>query len=217
MSQHTRRHPDRLRNATGTIRILTGATTLIALGVAYALAIRAGQGSPFDYFGYFTNLTSLATSGIVITAGVYAFRGNCAPLPLVFARGVSTACMIVVGVVYNALVPGTGAAPPWVNAWLHIALPMIVTLDWLISRDRRPLPLTRLWIVLPYPLLWLTVVLIRGATDGWVPYGFLLPATGPLSITLHGVGLLAALISAGALVWGASHLPTILHYGSISA
>lgn len=188
-----------------------GATTLIALGVAYALAIRAGQGSPFDYFGYFTNLTSLATSGILITAGAFALRGSRAPLPLVFARGIATACMIVVGVVYNTLVPGTGAAPPWVNALLHTVLPVYVTLDWILTRDRRPLPWNRLWIVLPYPLTWLVVVLIRGATDGWVPYGFLLPATGTLSIALHGVGLLAALVASGALVWWASHFPKILH------
>ena len=32
--------------------------------------------------------------------------------------------------------------------------------------------------MLIYPLVWTVVVLIRGATDGWVPYPFLNPSQG---------------------------------------
>ncbi|MGY4856352.1 Pr6Pr family membrane protein [Cryobacterium sp. AP23] len=66
--------------------------------------------------------------------------------------------------------------------------------------DRPRLPWRRLWLLLPYPALWLIAVLIRGATDGWVPYGFLLPEHGWATLTVHIVGLLAAIIAAGALV-----------------
>ncbi|MCM0640630.1 hypothetical protein [Cellulomonas wangsupingiae] len=62
----------------------------------------------------------------------------------------------------------------------------------------------RLRWVLPSPLLWLAVVLARGATDGWVPYGFLLPAHGSGSLAVHVVALLGAHVAAGALVWAAS-------------
>lgn len=113
---------------------------------------------------------------------------------------------IVVGVVYNLLVPGTGTAPAWVSAILHLVFPALVVADWVFAPDRLPLPWRRLWIVVPYPLLWLTVVLLRGATDGWVPYGFLLPENGALSVSAHIMGLLVALLAAGALVWAASRL-----------
>jgi hypothetical protein len=45
------------------------------------------------------------------------------------------------------------------------------------------------------------VVLVRGVTDGWVPYGFLLPERGLPSLLAHVVGLLATLLCAGAAVW----------------
>lgn len=62
-------------------------------------------------------------------------------------------------------------------------------------------------MVFPYPVVWLVVVLIRGAVDGWVPYGFLLPERGASSFVAHVVGLLIALTAAGVLVWGMSRIP----------
>ncbi|CAM3313203.1 Pr6Pr family membrane protein [Occultella aeris] len=109
-----------------------------------------------------------------------------------------------VAVIYNTLIPGTGSAPPVVSTILHLAFPLAITLDWLLVGDRGPLAWRRLWLVLPYPLLWLLVVLVRGVTDGWVPYGFLLPDRGLASLGLHVVALLGTLLAAGALVWAAS-------------
>jgi len=45
---------------------------------------------------------------------------------------------------------------------------------------------------------------VRGATDGWVPYGFLLPERGLASLVLHIVGILALLLVAAAGVWALS-------------
>jgi hypothetical protein len=72
--------------------------------------------------------------------------------------------------------------------------------------DRHPLRWRLLWIVLAYPAIWLLVVLARGATDGWVPYGFLLPENGASSLILHIVALLCAVMIAGVLVWWGSRL-----------
>jgi hypothetical protein len=107
-------------------------------------------------------------------------------------------------VVYNALVPGTGSAPVWVSVVLHVVFPALVLIDIVFSPDRPRLAWTQLWWVLPYPLVWITVVLLRGATDGWVPYGFLLPGRGLLSLALHVVGILMLLILAAAAVWALS-------------
>jgi hypothetical protein len=114
--------------------------------------------------------------------------------------------LLVVVVVYNVLVPGTGSAPPWVSVILHIAFPIGVALDWALVGDRPSLPWRQIRLVLPYALVWVVVVLLRGATDGWVPYGFLLPARGLLVLTAHVIGLLCALLAAGALVWTGSNL-----------
>ncbi|MEC5184874.1 hypothetical protein RCH12_002344 [Cryobacterium sp. MP_3.1] len=170
----------------------------------YAVRISVGDGNPFDYFGYFTNQTSLLASLILIATGVLVVLGRSVPPALTLMRGIITAYLLVVAVIYNLLVPGTGSAPPWVSALLHVVFPLLVALDWLLVGDRPRLPWRRLWMLLPYPVLWLTTVLIRGVTDGWVPYGFLLPERGIASLLVHVVGLLAAIIAAGALVWAAS-------------
>lgn len=184
-------------------RIIVGALTICVLGYAYIVGGAADGFNPFDYFGYFTNLTSLLTALLMIATGLHPLSGRAVPAWLVAARAVATACMLIVAVVYNVLVPGTGTAPPVVSAALHIVLPAVVLLDWLLIGDRPPLPWRRVWLVIPYPALWLAVVLVRGATDGWVPYGFLLPEHGAISVGLHLVGLFGALLTSGAFVWAA--------------
>ncbi|MCD2441814.1 Pr6Pr family membrane protein [Agromyces sp. SYSU K20354] len=188
------------------VRMVEGVLCIAVLALAYGLRVAAGDSNLFDYFGYFTNQTSLLASVALIATGMFAILGRHVPGWLSTQRGIATACLLVVAVVYNVLVPGAGSAPPWVSVILHVVFPIAVTLDWALVGDRPPLSWRRLWVVLPYPLLWVGVVLARGATDGWVPYGFLLPERGLLSLTAHVVGLLGALLAAGALVWAASRL-----------
>lgn len=194
----------RVRAPFAVLRIAVGVGIIGLLGVTFAGRVEVGDGNPFDFFGYFTNQTSLITSLLLIATGVLSVSGRPAPQWLIVLRAIATSCMIIVGVIYNTLVPGTGSAPPWVSAILHLAFPTYVVLDWLLIGDRRPLPWRGLWLVLPYPLLWMLVVLVRGSTDGWVPYGFLLPERGVAPLALHVVGLLLALIAAATLVWWAS-------------
>lgn len=170
----------------------------------YGIGIPRQGASVLDYFGYFTNLTSLLTAIVMVSAGVLALGHRAAPGWLDTARATSAASMIVVALVYNLVVPGTGSAPVWVSMTLHVALPLFVLVDWIVVPDRRPQPWRTLWVVLPYPLLWLVVVLIRGRTDGWVPYGFLLPERGPLALTRTVAALLVALLASAVLVWGLS-------------
>ena len=188
-----------------------GALTIGILAYAYALRIAAGDSNPFDYFGYFTNQTTLFTGVVLILAGVTNLRGRPLRGGLVLLRAMAATYLVVVGVIYNVLVPGTGSAPPWVSAALHIALPILVLADWILAPDRRPLAWRMIWVVLPYPVLWLTVVLLRGVTDGWVPYGFLLPERGIASLWLHIVGLLCAMLAAAALVWSLSRTRTVVY------
>lgn len=195
--------------AWGIGRIVVGASIIVVLAYGYVLRIGAGDTNPFDYFGYFTNQTSLIAALILTATGAFAVVGRPAPAALALARGIATAYLLVVAVVYNVLVPGTGSAPPWLSAVLHAVFPLLYALDWLLGGDRAPLPWRRLWLVLPYPAVWLAVVLVRGVTDGWVPYGFLLPERGPLSLILHIAGLLAAVVAAGVLAWAASRVRAV--------
>ena len=189
------------------IRILVGISVIGILIYTYVIGIPAQGANPFDYFGYFTNLTSLLTSLALIATGVTAIGRGAAPEWLHALRGVTVSCMIIVALIYNLVVPGTGSAPPWVSVTLHAVFPLALALDWLLIPDRPTLPWSRLWMVLPYPLLWLAVTLLRGATDGWVPYGFLLPERGLMALTTTVLALMIALLAAGSLVWLGSRLP----------
>ena len=201
------RLPSSATRSVAAIRVSVGVCVALIVGYAYIEGFGHGRVNPFDYFGYFTNLTSLLTGGILIATGIRALRGLPASTRLATARAAATACMVVVAVIYNGLVPGTASAPPWVSAALHVVLPCYAVLDWLLVGDRQALPWRRIWVVLPYPSLWLSVVLVRGATDGWVPYGFLLPEHGAPSLALHLGALILVLLAAGTAVWGASRFP----------
>lgn len=192
------------RRGVSLARVLIGASVIAVIGYTYGLSVAAGEANPFNYFGYFTNQTSTLMALILIGTGVVGLCGRRSPAWLTLARAVATSCMVIVGVIYNVLVPGTGSAPLWVSVILHILFPAYVLLDWFLVGDRPALSWRQLWLVAPFPLLWLAVVLLRGSTDGWVPYGFLLPENGPVSLVLHVAGLLGALGAAGALVWGGS-------------
>jgi hypothetical protein len=185
----------------GVGRVAAGVLVGAVLGYAYALRFAVRDGNPFNFFGYFTNQTSLFASGVLIALGALAIAGRRVPDWLSLLRGIATAYLLVVAVIYNVLVPGTGSAPAWVSLMLHVIFPILVALDWLLVGDRPRLRWRHLWLLLPYPVVWLVIVLIRGVTDGWVPYGFLLPERGLVSLLLHIVGLLVAIVVAGIVVW----------------
>lgn len=198
------------RSFVGTGRLLLGLVVLGVLTYTFGLLSATRGISLIDYFGFFTNLTSLLTALVLVATGAATLtrRGAPLPLPLTLARAIATACMMLVAVIYNVLVPGTGAAPAWVSAVLHVALPALLLLDWIVIRDHPGIRWRHLWWLLPYPTAWLGVVLIRGVTDGWVPYGFLLPERGWPSILLTSLGLLLALAAAGAVVWAVRRSPS---------
>lgn len=182
----------------------------IVIGIVlstYAGRVAVGDGNPFDFFGYFTNQTNTLAAVILFASGYRMLRRRPQPAWLSTLRALAAAYLTVVAVIYNGLVPGTGTAPAWVSAILHIWFPAFVVLDWLFVGDRIALRWSALWIVLPYPLLWLGVVLARGATDGWVPYGFLLPERGVISLLVHVAALIVTLLAAAAAIWAASRLP----------
>ncbi|MFF8817981.1 Pr6Pr family membrane protein [Leucobacter sp. NPDC015123] len=195
------------RPAVSWARLLFGAVLLAVLGYTYVLGVPSDGPNPFNFFGYFTNLTNLITGLTFIVTGALGRRGAVLPPTLHLLRGAAVAYMLVVGVIYNTLIPGTGTAPPWVSLLLHAIAPAVVLLDWLFVGDRHRLPWRSLWVIFPYPVIWLAVVLVRGVTDGWVPYGFLLPSHGAAYVLAHIAGLLLALTLAGALVWLCARTP----------
>lgn len=164
------------------------------------------QINPFNFFGYFTIQSNLV---IAVVYGLTAARPrDDARGWLTLARACATSYLIVVGIVYALLLAPLGAAGgvplPWANVILHILVPIYAVVDWLLIGDRTRISFRRLWVAAVYPVLWCAVVLVRGATDGWVPYPFLDPANGYPSVLLYVVVIAVVVVAVASLVFWAS-------------
>ena len=191
----------------------------LAIAVAIAVAVLATfietasrtTINPFNFFGYFTLQSNLIGCVVLVFAAAAALRPGRSAALILLARACATTYLVVVGIVYAVLLAPLGAAGgvplPWANTILHIVVPLYFAADWVLAPDRRRLHWNNFWVLLVYPLVWCIVVLVRGATDGWVPYPFLDPATGYGSVAFF-VALITVVVSAiGLAVWGVSRLP----------
>lgn len=190
------------------------ALIVFAVVVSYAVsaATRGALPNPFNFFGFFTIQSNLLSIVVLTGAAVALLRGRELPEWFHLLRGCVTAYIAIVGVVYAILLAPLGAAGgvevPVSNAILHMVTPLYLPLDWMLFRDRPALPWRTLWLVIAYPLVWVAVVLFRGATDGWVPYPFLNPSIGYPTVALYCLVILLVGLGFGALAWWASRLRT---------
>jgi hypothetical protein len=164
--------------------------------------------NPFNFFGFFTMQSNILTAVVLLAAALATFTGRAQSPRLVLARACVTTYIVIVGIVYNTLLAGLegGISLGWANWVLHVALPIYAALDWILFGDHPPAPWKRFWLVLVYPLGWIAVVLIRGATDGWVPYPFLDPALGYGVVALYCGGISVAVLVVGGAVWALSRV-----------
>lgn len=184
---------------------LAGGTAIVATFLDTASRVPI---NPFNFFGFFTMQSNILTVVMLLITAFFGFAGKRQPASWLLFRACVTTYIIVVGIVYNTLLAGLegGITLDWANTVLHVAIPAYVALDWIIVADRRALRWSRLWVVAIYPVAWIIVVLVRGATDGWVPYPFLDPAIGYGAVTVYCIGIAAATIGVGALVWWLSRV-----------
>ena len=164
---------------TAALRLVVAALVVAAI-VATLAAVWPVR--PLDFFGYFTVQGNAIGAAVAVVGAVRLLRGTAPTTAWVVVRWCTATYLVVVGVVFWALLAplnATGGIPvPWANIVLHALMPLAAFIDLLLAPDRLRPPLRLLPVVLIYPLIWTAVVLVRGATDGWVPYPFLSPAQG---------------------------------------
>jgi hypothetical protein len=91
---------------------------------------------------------------------------------------------------------------PWANEVLHVAMPLVLALDWFVfrlaDRGRPALPWRAILVALIFPVVWLAVTYIRGALTGWYPYPFLEPSAGPAVVGgyIGGIAVFVVLVAA---------------------
>lgn len=198
---------------TAALRLVVAALVVAAI-VATILAV--GSVVPVNFFGFFTVQSNVIGAVVAVVGGIRLLRGTPPTIAWVAVRWCTGTYLVLVGVVYWALLAPLGAAGgvplPWANLVLHALTPVAALLDLLLAPDRLRPPARLLPVVLIYPLVWTGVVLLRGATDGWVPYPFLDPAQG-YDVVAGWVALVAgAFAGAAALLRLALRpAPAVLH------
>ncbi len=173
------------------IRVLGAAAVTTALIATTFAAVSDGVFVLWNFFGFFTIQSNVI--GIVVLLIAVRYTGRDRPRWVELARACATVYLVIVGIVYWTLLVGVDVqiAYPWANLVLHAMSSVLLLADWLIEGPREPLPWRFTWVVLIYPAVWLAVVVVRGATDGWVPYPFLDPDKGYASVAVVGLGIAA--------------------------
>ncbi|HJA03514.1 MAG TPA: Pr6Pr family membrane protein [Candidatus Microbacterium stercoravium] len=184
---------------------------IAALAIAYALVhqfahdlsyVRVAD-EPFashvgtfagNFFSYFTNESNIFAALYLAAACTWglthARRGSVQPRALAAFQVLAACCMLLTGVVYNVLLRGDdtsgGVAPfvEWTNELMHVAAPLVLLADVLISPRARRIPWRVAFVPLGYAIVYVAYTLLRapfitspvGGAPVWYPYPFFNPA-----------------------------------------
>ncbi|MFN3707453.1 Pr6Pr family membrane protein [Microcella sp.] len=196
------------------IRFALAGLTVAAVIATYLDAAERGPVNPLNFFGFFTIQSNILISVVWLWAAVRVLQGRRPSAGRTLLRAITTTFIVIVGIMFVTLLAPLGAEGGvpvgWANTVMHYVTPIAGALDWLLASDRVRLALRRLGWVLVYPTVWVTVVLVRGATDGWVPYPFLNPSTGYDSVFFFVGMIVLAFITTGAAIFLLSRVPAVL-------
>jgi hypothetical protein len=194
----------------GLLRLVAGLAILAAIIGQFDYTAGRATINPFNFFGYFTIQSNIITMVAFLGSAYFILSRKKQPSWVIYLRAIATTIIVIVGLVYNTLLVGASLAGSFDLKWssdiLHVIIPIYALVDWVLFADRKKLPYNKLWIVLVYPIVWLIVILIRGATDGWVPYPFLNPNTGYGSVALYCIAISAFTVVFGLAVFALSRV-----------
>lgn len=137
---------------------------LVLSAEIYLVVVLGDRFQPANHYSFFTILSNLFAA-VVMLLGV--FRPVSAQI-----RGAAVVYMATTGLVYSFLLQGIDVQTPAYANWvLHIIVPVLVVVEWLLAPERT----RRWWTWLAFPLAYLVYSLVRGSIVGWYPYPFLDP------------------------------------------
>jgi hypothetical protein len=198
-----------VRPLVNSLRLIAVIAIVAAIVGQWIPSSRTPEYSFWNFFGYFTiqsNIIVAVAFGATLVMAARGRRSSSAGLSAF--RGAATVYIATTGIVYNTLLTGAAVSNTvaWSNDILHKWIPLYAVIDWLLFSDRARLAMRHVWWFLIYPAVWLVVVLVRGATDGWVPYPFLNPDLGYGAVALYCVGVAVFIGLMGVLAVGMSRL-----------
>jgi hypothetical protein len=145
--------------------------TALLILAAVTTQLLTNRQTPVNFFSYFTVLSNLLVSVVYIATVFNLLDKN----TLNKARGAATLYIVITGLGFSILLGGNNSEfLVWTNTLLHFIVPMVVSIDWLVTPSAKISYKESLgWIVLL--VLYLAYSMIRGYATSWYPYGFLDP------------------------------------------
>ena len=128
------------------------------------------------FFSFFT-IQSNIIGAVILLYGGLVIPAKTRVWDLI--RGGATIYLMLTGVIYNLLLVDISeelqTTIPWVNHVLHIVMPLVMVIDFLLIPlvHRLQFRQTIVWSL--YPLAYFAYSLIRGPIVDWYPYPFLDP------------------------------------------
>jgi hypothetical protein len=192
------------------LRLVAAVAGLAAVGTQLSTALR-NDFVFWNFFGYFTNQSNILAAAVFLGTVVIMAGHRRAGRRWDLLRAAATVYIATTGVVYNTLLLDVGQAVgvSWSNDVVHRWVPLYAVLDWALFSDRSRLLFRDVWVFLVYPAVWLVVVVVRGATDGWVPYPFLDPRSGYGVVALYCLGVAVFIGLMGLIVVALSRLRVV--------
>ncbi len=201
--------------------LLTFVVAVFALVLQLVLVIRGGrvldEVSPPDtaervrrYFCYFTIQSNIAVAWVtyLLARGLETDSRFFRVLRLDAVLGIA-----VTGVVHFVLLRpllDLHGADYWVDKLLHMAVPALAVVGWLVFGPRGWLSRADVLPALVWPVAWLVVILAMGPVfDDWYPYPFIDVAEHGLgTVLLNSLGITVLFLAiAYGLVWADRRLP----------
>lgn len=215
-----------MRLAVAVARLAVALLTVVAIAVQLQRSIEVwtAQGASdiavklVNFFSFFTVQSNLIAAASLAIGGVLLVRGRVAdPRWYAVVRVCATTYIATTGVVFNLLLRGyelpQGETVLWTSEVMHVAIPLVVVLDYLFAPGRRRVGFGVIGIVVAYPIVWAIYTMVRGpfVTDAvtgatsWYPYPFLNPntaANGYVTVALYIVviAVIIGAVGAGAIV-----------------
>jgi hypothetical protein len=190
-----------MTTAIRTWRVLGAALIVVALVANVIGHVQQGDFVFWNTLGYFSQQSNIFAALLLLIAA--RSTGSARPLWLEYARASVTTYLVIVTVVFWTLLGGFEAGDPyrWSTLTMHGISCAILVADWLLEGPRQEQPLRRAWVVFPYALAWIAVALVRGATDGWIPYPFMDPKDGYLPVAIVVGGIVVVGLAIGAVLF----------------
>jgi hypothetical protein len=154
------------------------------------------------FFSYFTTQANLLVIATSLSLTVRADRDGSGWR---VARLDALAGITITGLVHWFLLHPLDDFHGWLwasDTLVHIIVPALVVLGWLVFGPRRRISLRVVLAGLIWPVIWLIYTFVVGRITGWYPYFFLdLGRTSPAVVALYCVAILILLLVVSCLFW----------------